>query len=55
MTDSPFHTKLTGGMARFDVSDRNLEFVVKDTNGDALGYFPKTPEQYAQACMIWYM
>jgi len=29
------------------MNDSNLEFVVKDTNGDALGYFPKTPMQYA--------
>ncbi len=43
MTNSPFGTKLTGGMARFNMNDTNLEFVVKDSNGDALGYFPKTP------------
>lgn len=29
------------------MNDTNLEFVVKNSNGDALGYFPKTPEQYA--------
>lgn len=43
MTESPFGTKLTGAYIRFDVTDANFEFVVKDTNGDALGYFPKTP------------
>jgi hypothetical protein len=42
-TTSPFSSKLTGGFARFSMNDTNLEFVVKDTNGDALGYFPKTP------------
>jgi hypothetical protein len=26
-----------------------LEFIVKDTNGDALGYYPKTPIEYADA------
>lgn len=26
---------------------------MKDTNGDALGYFPKTPEQYAAAGIFW--
>jgi hypothetical protein len=40
---SPFGTKLTGGFVRFNMNDPNLEFVVKDTNGDALGYYPKTP------------
>ena len=40
---SPFGTKLTGGYAKFNMNDPNLEFIVKDTNGDALGYFPKTP------------
>lgn len=40
---SPFGTKLTGGYAKFNMNDTNLEFVVKDTNGDALGYYPKTP------------
>lgn len=49
MTQSPFNTKLTGGFARFNMNDSNLEFVVRDTNGDALGYFPKTPQQYADA------
>lgn len=44
---SPFGTKLTGAYAKFDMNDPNLEFVVKDTNGDALGYFPKTPIEYA--------
>lgn len=34
------------------MNDTNLEFVVKDTNGDALGYFPKTPMDYAAACTI---
>jgi exopolysaccharide biosynthesis protein len=34
-------------MAKFNMNDTNLEFVVKNSNGDALGYFPKTPEQYA--------
>ena len=48
-TDSPFHTKLTGGLAKFNMNDTNLEFIVKNTNADALGYFPKTPEQYAAA------
>ncbi len=43
VTDSPFSSKLTGGFAKFNMNDTNLEFVVKDTNGDALGYFPKTP------------
>lgn len=46
-TDSPFGTKLTGGFAKFNMNDTNLEFIVKDTNGDALGYFPKTPMEYA--------
>jgi hypothetical protein len=49
-TSSPFGTKLTGAFARFNMNDTNLEFVVKDTNGDALGYFPKTPIEYAAAC-----
>lgn len=31
------------------MSDNNLEFVVKDTNSDMLGYLPKTPMQYAEA------
>lgn len=48
-TDSPFGTKLTGGYAKFNMNDTNLEFIVKDTNGDALGYFPKTPMEYAAA------
>ena len=51
-TSSPFGTKLTGGYAKFNMNDSNLEFVVKDTNGDALGYFPKTPMEYAAQCMI---
>ena len=46
-TSSPFGTKLTGGYAKFNMNDSNLEFIVKDTNGDALGYFPKTPMEYA--------
>ena len=46
-SSSPFGTKLTGGYAKFNMNDSNLEFVVKDTNGDALGYFPKTPMEYA--------
>lgn len=45
---SPFNTKLTGGYAKFNMNDSNLEFVVKDTIGDALGYFPKTPIEYAE-------
>ena len=49
-TSSPFGTKLTGGYAKFNMNDSNLEFVVKDTNGDALGYFPKTPMEYAAQC-----
>lgn len=48
---SPFNTKLTGGYAKFNMNDTNLEFVVKDTNGDALGYFPKTPIEYAEQCI----
>ncbi len=44
---SPFGTKLTGGYAKFNMNDTNLEFIVKDTNGDALGYYPKTPMEYA--------
>lgn len=40
---SPFGTKLTGGYAKFDMNDPNLELIVRDTNGDALGYYPKTP------------
>jgi hypothetical protein len=48
-TDSPFGTKLTGGYAKFNMNDTNLEMIVKDTNGDALGYFPKTPMDYAAA------
>jgi hypothetical protein len=47
-SQSPFSTKLTGGYAKFDMNDPSLEFVVKDTNGDALGYFPKTPMEYAE-------
>lgn len=46
-TATPFGTKLTGGYAKFNMNDTNLEFVVKDTNGDALGYYPKTPMEYA--------
>jgi hypothetical protein len=46
---SPYSSKLTGAYARFNMNDPNLEFVVKDTNGDALGYFPKTPMEYANA------
>lgn len=46
-TDTPFGTKLTGGYAKFNMNDTNLEFIVRDTNGDALGYFPKTPMEYA--------
>lgn len=45
---SPFNTKLTGGYAKFNMNDSSLEFVVKDTIGDALGYFPKTPVEYAE-------
>ena len=29
------------------MNDTNLELIVKDTNGDALGYYPKTPMEYA--------
>lgn len=47
VTNSPFGTKLTGGFAKFNMNDTNLELIVKDTNGDALGYFPKTPMEYA--------
>ena len=25
---------------------------MKDTNGDAFGYFPKTPVEYALACKL---
>ena len=46
-TESPFGTKLTGGYAKFNMNDSNLEFIVRDTNGDALGYYPKTPIDYA--------
>ena len=46
-TSSPFGTKLTGGYAKFNMNDSNLELIVKDTNGDVLGYFPKTPMEYA--------
>jgi len=31
------------------MNDKNLEFIVRDTNGDALGYYPKTPMEYANA------
>jgi hypothetical protein len=48
-TNSPFGTKLTGAYAKFNMNDTNLEMVVEDTNGDALGYFPKTPMEYASA------
>lgn len=49
MSDCPFGTPLTGAYARFNLNDTNLEFVVRDENEDEYGYFPKTPEQYAQA------
>lgn len=48
-TSSPWGTKLTGAMATFNMNDTRLEFIVRDTNGDALGYFPKTPIEYAAA------
>ena len=46
-TSSIFSSKLTGGYARFNLNDTRLEFIVKDSNMDALGYNPKTPMQYA--------
>ena len=47
-TDSPYNTSLTGGYARLDMNDDRLEFIVRDANRDALGYFPKTLMQYAE-------
>lgn len=41
---SPFNSKLTGGFARFDLKDTNLEFKVVSTSE---GIKPKTPMQYA--------
>ena len=34
MTNSPFGVPLTGGFARFNMSDPNLEYVVRDENED---------------------
>lgn len=53
-TSSPFGTKLTGAYVKISMNDSNLELIVKDTNQDLLGYFPKTPEQYANLGLMYY-
>lgn len=47
-TNSPYNTSLTGGYAKFNMHDHRLEFIIRDANRDALGYFPKTLMQYAE-------